>query len=120
MNKSPVFESAEHILDFVSLAVERTVMFDRLFAVGFLRDASCDAPFGQSLTRPVGVIALVAEKFLGLRQGRQHQRRIFVAAHLAFAEQHDQRSPVSSSARNISEEGPHFKRRQIGWVMRVT
>jgi hypothetical protein len=35
MNTSPFLKSAEHILDFVSLAVERTVMFDRLFAVGF-------------------------------------------------------------------------------------
>jgi hypothetical protein len=28
-------DPAEHILDFVALAVERTVMFDRLFPVGF-------------------------------------------------------------------------------------
>jgi hypothetical protein len=35
MNTSPVLEPAEHILDFVALAVERTVMFDRLFPVGF-------------------------------------------------------------------------------------
>jgi hypothetical protein len=35
MNTSPVLESAKHILDFVSLSVEGTVMFDRLSAVGF-------------------------------------------------------------------------------------
>src|SRR5450830_1087377 len=95
MNTSPVLEPAEHILDFVSLTVEHTVMFDRIFPVGFCRDASCDASLGESLTEPVGVIAFVAEEFLGLRQGRQHQSRAFVVAHLAFAEQHDQRSPVA-------------------------
>src|SRR5665647_2559512 len=58
-------------------------------------DASCDAPLGESLTEPVGIIAFVAEEFLGLRQGRQYQRRAFVVAHLAFAEQHDQRSSVA-------------------------
>jgi hypothetical protein len=35
----PVLEPAEHILDFVTLAIERAVMFDRYFSIGFRRNA---------------------------------------------------------------------------------
>jgi hypothetical protein len=35
MDASPVFEFTEHVLDPVALAIERAVMADRHFAVGF-------------------------------------------------------------------------------------
>jgi hypothetical protein len=33
----PVLEPAEHILDFVTLAIERAVTFDRYFSIGLQR-----------------------------------------------------------------------------------
>ena len=40
----------EHVFDFVLLAIKCAIMFDRLFAVGFRRDAGRDATRGESLT----------------------------------------------------------------------
>src|SRR3546814_5782096 len=71
MDASPVFEPAEHVLDLVPLAVEDTIMLDRLFAVGFRRDARRDAALGESLAEPVGVVALVAEQLLR-RRSEEH------------------------------------------------
>ena len=59
--RRPVFEPAEHVLDLVPLAIKDTVVRDRLFAVGFRRDARRDAALGESVAEPVGVIAFVAE-----------------------------------------------------------
>ena len=68
MDTPPVLEPAEHILDLVTLAVEHTVVLYGLSAVGFWRNARGDAPFGESVTEPIGVVAFVAQKFLGFRQ----------------------------------------------------
>jgi hypothetical protein len=35
VDASPILEPAEHILDFVTLAIERAVMLDRYFSIGF-------------------------------------------------------------------------------------
>jgi hypothetical protein len=35
VDAAPVFELAEHVLDLVALTVERAIMGDRYFAVGF-------------------------------------------------------------------------------------
>ena len=82
-------------------------------------------------SEPVGVIAFVAEEFIGLRQRRQHQRRAFVVAHLAFAEQHNQRPPVAIAhgmqfrvqaalcAPDTSGNRPFFKRlAAVRWAFR--
>lgn len=61
MDTPPILELAEHVFDLVALAIENTVMFDQLFAVGLRWDARDDAAFGESLAKPVGVIALVTE-----------------------------------------------------------
>jgi hypothetical protein len=60
--------AVEHILDFVTLAIERAVMFDQYFSIGFRRNARRDAALGESLAEPVGVISLVAEELPGARQ----------------------------------------------------
>src|SRR5664279_697953 len=69
----PVFEPAEHILDFMALAIERAVMFDRYFSIGFRRNARRDAALGESPAEPVGVISLVGEEFPGARQRGKHR-----------------------------------------------
>ena len=55
----------------------------------------CDAALGESLSKPVGIISFVAEEFPSARQSIEHQSRTFVVAHLAFAEQHNQRSAMA-------------------------
>ncbi len=64
VDATPVFEPAEHILDFVALAIERAVMFDRYFSIGFRRNARRDAALGESPAEPVGVIPLSARSSL--------------------------------------------------------
>jgi len=91
----PVLQSGEHGLDPVALAVERLVVLDLDLAIGLRRDAGRDPSFDQGLAEPVGVVAFVAEQRLGLREGVDHQGRTLVIAHLALAEQHDQRAAAA-------------------------
>lgn len=64
---SPVLEFAEHILDSVALSVERAVVGDRGFPVGFGRDAGLDLAFGEGIAEPVGIVAPVGQQGLGGR-----------------------------------------------------
>lgn len=66
VDAAPVLELAEHILDFVALAVERSVEGERSLTVGFWRDAGFDTAPGERLTESVGIIAFVAEQDPGL------------------------------------------------------
>src|SRR5476649_2952698 len=91
MDAAPVFEPSEHVLDLVALLVEGLVVVDLDFPVGLWRDAGRDPPFGEGLAEPVGVIAFVAEQGPGFRES---------LAHLAFAEQHDQR-PAAAVADGV-------------------
>jgi hypothetical protein len=95
VDASPVLEPTEHVFDLVTLAIENAVVPDRLFAVGSGRDAGRDAAFGESLAEPVGVIALIAEQLCCGRERVNHQGCTLVIAHLAFAEQHDDRKPLA-------------------------
>ena len=47
------------------------------------------------MAEPVGIVAPVGEQSLGLGEGIDHQRSALVVAHLAFAEQHDQRAALA-------------------------
>lgn len=94
VDASPVLEPTEHDLDLVALAVERPVMRDVDRAVSPGWNARGDTSLRQSRAEPVGVVALVGQHRLGGRKSVQHQGRAFVIAHLAFAEQQDERSPL--------------------------
>ena len=85
----PVLDTSEHDLDAVALTIERLVMRDGDLAVGLGRDAGGDAPVGEGLAEPAGVIATVAEHRLGPRQRMEHQRGTLVVTHLPLAQQHD-------------------------------
>src|SRR3569623_1597895 len=91
----PVLEPAERIFDLVPLAIENAVMFDRLCAVGPRWDAGRDTPGRERLAEPVGVVALVAKQLLRGWQRIDHQGRALIIAHLAFAEQHDDRASLT-------------------------
>jgi len=80
-----VFEVAEHVLDLVSLFVEDGVMRDRGVPVGLRWDAGGDAALCEGGAEPIGVVALVGEKLLGLGRGGQHRRSALAIAHLPLA-----------------------------------
>ncbi len=80
----PVLESAEHVFDLVALAIERIVVLDWDLAVELGGYAGGNAPGGDGLAEPVGVVTSVAEQGFGLGQGGDHQRRALVVAHLAL------------------------------------
>ena len=95
VDASPVLKAAEHVLDAVALSVEHPVVRDRHLVVGFRGDARFDATLGQGLSQPVGVIAPVAEQDLGLGERVDQQGGTPIIAHLAFAQQQDQRSALA-------------------------
>ena len=47
------------------------------------------------MAQPVGIVAPVAQQRLGLGEGVDHKGRALVVAHLALAEQQDQRTGLS-------------------------
>ena len=85
VDAAPIFESPEHVFDFVALLVEEGVIGDRDLPIGFRGDAGGDAALCEGGAEPIGIVALVGEKFLGLGHGGQHQRRALVIAHLPLA-----------------------------------
>jgi hypothetical protein len=91
----PVLEFSEHVFDFMALFVERFIVFDLDFAVRFRRDAGRNTLFHERGPEPVGIIPAIRQQGFCLRQNRQQQSRALVIAHLAFGEQHDDRSSVA-------------------------
>lgn len=67
----------------------------RSFLIGTFWDTGGDPAIGQRDAEPVGIIALIAEQYLGVRLGVDHQRRTFKVARLAIAEQHAQWPPLT-------------------------
>ena len=62
----PILEPFEHVLDLVALLVEDGVMGDRDLPIGFRGDAGGEAALCQGGAEPIGVVALVGQKLLGL------------------------------------------------------
>ena len=65
VDPAPVFELAEHVFDFMALAVECAVMRDEYFAIDPRRNARRDSFCNERVTEPVGIIATVTEHGLG-------------------------------------------------------
>ena len=84
VDTAPVFKPAKQFLFLVALSVKRPVVGDRHLAIDLRQYAGREALSGQGASKPVGVIAAIAEHRRGLRQGVEHQRRALVVAHLAF------------------------------------
>ena len=80
----PVFELAEHVLDFVALLVESFVVFDLYFPIFPWRDTRLDTLVFQGLPEPIGIVAAIRQKMLGQRQIIDDQARAVVITHLAF------------------------------------
>ncbi len=66
VDASPILDFGEQVLDQVALFVDCLVVVILHLSVGFWRDAGGDAARCQGVTEPVAVIALVAQKFLGV------------------------------------------------------
>jgi hypothetical protein len=71
VDAAPVLEPSEHDLDPAALAIERGIVRDRYLPVCLRGDAGGDLAVGQGGTKPVSIVALVAEQ--GLRPGAGHR-----------------------------------------------
>ena len=65
----PIFEASEHVFDLVALSVEDGVIGDGDLPIGFRGNTGGDAALCEGGAEPIGVVALVGEKLLGLGQG---------------------------------------------------
>ena len=88
----PVLQSAEGVLDPVSLAVEHPVVGQGQLARACRGDAGNGVVFCQLVAEPGAVVAAVAEQLAHRRQDRQQQRRTMVVASLPFG-QHQPNGP---------------------------
>ena len=79
----PVLEFAEHVFDFVPLAVKQPVVRYLDFPVGFLWDTGLDLPICKGLSLPVGIVALVGQERFRRGQACQQGRRAGVVTDLA-------------------------------------
>ena len=98
VNTSPILELSKHVLDFMAVPVEATVIWNLDFAVGFRGNAGLNSTVSKSSAEPICVISLVAQKLPGFWNCGQHQCRPFEVTHLPFAQEHDQRTskPVTN------------------------
>tara|TARA_E500000318_G_scaffold86349_1_gene82780 strand:- start:31444 stop:31809 length:366 start_codon:yes stop_codon:yes gene_type:complete len=106
VDASPVLEFAEHVLDLVPPTVERGVVRNPDLEVCLRGYAGADFAVGQGGAEPVGIVpvgivALVAEQGLGLREGIEHQRRALVVTRPPFARQHGSGGVLSSQVTAI-------------------
>jgi hypothetical protein len=92
---APVLEAAKRVLDAMTLAIEGSVVGQRGCARPGRWDAWRDAALTQSRSKPVAVVATVAEQFACSRQNRQEQGGPPVVAHLAFSEQQRERAALT-------------------------
>ena len=95
VDASPVFEASEHVLDFVPLTVEDSVVADRRLAVCSARNTGCNAALLEFFAEPIGIVASIAEQFSCRRQRIQHQGRAFVVAYLSFVQHKNDRLPLA-------------------------
>jgi len=96
VDASPVFEPVEHILDFVTLAVECFVGAGRQFSSLSWRDTRGDANCLQGSAILVTVISLVPDHTGGVVWERGiSQLCTDMVAHLAFAHAQDQRPSIT-------------------------
>ena len=91
----PVFEPSEHVFYSVTFFIERLVEIMLDFAVASGRNARLDALLDQCLAEPVAIIAPVTGERFGFGQSVEHEPCPFMIAHLAFAEQQDQRLAIA-------------------------
>ena len=86
VDAAPVLETGEHVLDAITLSVERPVVGYMDPAIDFGGDAGGDAAFGERLAEPVGVMAPVGEHGGGGWQGIDQQGGAFEIAGLPFGQ----------------------------------
>src|SRR5690606_19600424 len=91
----PVLEFGEEVLDLVTLLVERLVVGIWNLSAAARGDAGLDALCLQGFPEGLTVIAPVGNQRFCSRQYIQHQTSAFMVAHLAFAEQHDDRASLA-------------------------
>ena len=93
VDTAPILKLSEHVLDFMAVPVEATVILNLDFAVGFRGNTGLNSTVSKGGAEPICVISLIAQKLPGFWDCGQHQCRPFEVAHLPFAQEHDQRTP---------------------------
>ena len=88
----PALEPGEEVLDLVALAIECLVVSEGDFPASARWNAGFDAFNDQRLAERGAIIAAVGDEGLGWRQGCGHEACALMVAHLAFREQHDDRT----------------------------
>ena len=81
---APVLEPSEYAFDEVPLLVEFGVIGNGSPAAGAAGDARCDAALGEGAADAIAVMALVADRGVGVGQDGQHGRGAAINADLAF------------------------------------
>ena len=74
----PVFELFKHVFNFITLFVERLIVFMLHLAVSARGDAGCDAVVDQLLAKSVGIITPIRQQMLALWKTLNNHVRPFV------------------------------------------
>ncbi len=90
-NPSPVFNSAKHVFDFVTLFIEVFIIRDRPLSRFPGRYAGRNTFFRQSRSEPVGIIPSISEQFPGVGQSVQKLCCPFAVTHLARRQEKENR-----------------------------
>ena len=61
----PILELSEHVLDFMAVPIEATVIWNLYFAVGFRGNTGLNSTVSKGGAEPICVISLVAQKLPG-------------------------------------------------------
>ena len=91
----PILQSAEGILDAVSLPVKALVVSGRFLARLPGWDAGADATVPEAIVQPVGVLRLVAPETLAGRQMAQQHECATTIGHLTWGEEEVQRPALT-------------------------
>ena len=104
VDTSPVLEASEHVFDAMALPIEGAIVGYGDLAIAFRRDAGGDAPRGERVAEPVGVVSPVCEHGCGGRQGIDQQGSALIVTGLSFG-QHEAEGPAATIADRVELGG---------------
>ena len=96
---TPVFQSAERVLDPVTLPIEDLVVGQGDLPVSGRWNAGLDSTVAQPFPEPVAVVSAIAEQLARRREHREQEGGALVVVHLPFGEHHNDRPTVSVADR---------------------
>ncbi len=88
-DSAPVFDTSEHIFDFMAFSIEFCVMIDGFDTVLFGWDARFDPTLFQSLSEPVRIIASVSDHDRSVRELVEYEGGPDKVASVTLGQKHD-------------------------------